>query len=72
MPSSTSVSGEPMPENRNHLRTLGPAPSVAVVLKKPETEKKPEPELPPEYFRDLLRPRCQRDGVCDDCGMCTH
>ena len=28
--------------------------------------------IPPEYFRELLTPRCKRDGVCDECGMCGH
>lgn len=57
-----------------HLRTLGPAPSYARddLQAAPPKNPEPAPELPPEYFRELLTPRCKRDGVCDDCGMCGH
>ncbi len=57
----------------SHLRTLGPAPSCANETQPASTARtEPAPELPPEYFRELLTPRCKRDGVCDDCGMCGH
>ncbi len=58
----------------SHLRTLGPAPSCAKKLPQPapKAPTEPSPALPPEYFRELLTPRCKRDGVCDDCGMCGH
>ncbi len=63
-----------MSGENSHLRTLGPAPSSAsdLTAAAPQTQPEPAPELPPEYFRELLTPRCKRDGVCDDCGMCGH
>lgn len=62
-----------MSEKTNHLRTLGPAPSSAgTQLTAPAPKREKPPELPPEYFRELLTPRCKRDGVCDECGMCGH
>ena len=61
-----------MAENSGHLRTLGPAPSYAREERKTAPDPDLPAELPPEYFRALLTPRCKRDGICDDCGMCSH
>ena len=63
-----------MSGENSHLRTLGPAPSCGKEIPQPapKAPREPAPALPPEYFRELLTPRCKRDGVCDDCGMCGH
>ncbi|MBR4157356.1 MAG: hypothetical protein IKR07_00415 [Oscillospiraceae bacterium] len=63
-----------MSGKNEHLRTLGPAPSCPVVQPPSGHAQAPaaETKLPPEYFRELLTPRCKRDGVCDECGMCGH
>ena len=64
-----------MLENNPHLRTLGPAPSSSAAEAKENAARQsqpPAPELPADYFRALLMPRCKRDGICDNCGMCMH
>ncbi len=36
-------------------------------------EKPAQPELPPEFFMDLLDlPSCKTIGICDECGRCEH